>query len=192
MTCMTWKDLLMSLAHVYYGLPQEEHPSLSRLCLNSVQKIRKEPYPCENFLKDLSNWEPKEKEAVHYGHLFDDEYKSEGNLFPHQEYDPYFLDDPRIKTLSARTVMTLPGFMGSIIFFSKPKALKRDLNAQFHQKHPYLHPSLTLTKIRTIKKLMVNMAMDAENILKYVHSATQSFGWSNLHYRILCGKQIEN
>jgi hypothetical protein len=39
----------------------------------------------------------------------------------------------------------------SVILFVNPKQLKEELNKQFRDKNPDLHPSLTLSKIRSLK-----------------------------------------
>lgn len=39
----------------------------------------------------------------------------------------------------------------SVILFVNPKQLKDELNRQFREKHPELPPSLTLSKIRSLK-----------------------------------------
>jgi hypothetical protein len=39
----------------------------------------------------------------------------------------------------------------SVILFVNPKQLKDELNRQFRDKHPELPPSLTLSKIRSLK-----------------------------------------
>jgi hypothetical protein len=40
-----------------------------------------------------------------------------------------------------------------------PKALKRELNEQFRLLHPWLHPSLKLTKIRKLKQKLLEIAV---------------------------------
>ena len=55
----------------------------------------------------------------------------------------------------------------SLIPYSRPSELKRELNQKFRQKHPELDPSLTLSQIRRMKELMVEVAM-AEVSLRVV------------------------
>lgn len=54
--------------------------------------------------------------------------------------------------------------MSSIIQYSRPSDLKKELNEQFRQLHPDLDPSLTLTQIRKVKKniYLVAQEMDLE------------------------------
>jgi hypothetical protein len=54
-------------------------------------------------------------------------------------------------------VMTLPGFVESVISWVQEKELQNDLNEQFRQKHPWLHPSLTLAKIRKTKRQFLDV-----------------------------------
>lgn len=71
-------------------------------------------------------------------------------------YDPSELDDPDMLHGSHRYVLqrstsTLP-ILGSIILFVNKQELKQSLNEQFRERHPTLPPSLTLSRIRTVKK----------------------------------------
>eukprot|EP00474_Spongospora_subterranea_P001373 CRZ01831.1 hypothetical protein [Spongospora subterranea] len=74
-------------------------------------------------------------------------------------YSPRLLDDPEAKLGSNRLVMNLPCYMSSVIAFVRSKDLRLDLNRQFSVKHPWLHQSMTLSKIRRIKA----------NILRVIH-----------------------
>lgn len=42
--------------------------------------------------------------------------------------------------------------VSSVLLFVKPRVLKDELNAKFREKHPYLPQSLTLSKIRSVKR----------------------------------------
>jgi hypothetical protein len=53
--------------------------------------------------------------------------------------------------------MTLPGFVESVISWVHEKELRAELNKQFQLKHPWLHPTLTLSKIRKIKRLFLDV-----------------------------------
>jgi len=77
-------------------------------------------------------------------------------------YDPDFLDDPTLKTGKHRTVLNLPGFRESIIPFVKAKELKEELNEQYRQRHPELNPSVTLTRIRKLKRNLLTIAQEAD------------------------------
>ncbi|CAM9317546.1 unnamed protein product, partial [Discosporangium mesarthrocarpum] len=82
----------------------------------------------------------------------------EGHAPPEEEllYEPGHLDDPEMVSGKHRHVMcgdrnTGP-VMSSVLLFVKPRDLKDDLNAQFRERHPTLPPSLTLSKIRSVKR----------------------------------------
>ncbi len=47
--------------------------------------------------------------------------------------------------------------MSSIISWVQARELRAELNEQFRLKHPHLHPSLTLSKIRKIKQLILEV-----------------------------------
>lgn len=71
-------------------------------------------------------------------------------------YDPNILDDPDMNHGSHKFVLeknaTTGPIISSIILFVTDKALKDDLNEQFRETHSNLPPSLTLSKIRSLKK----------------------------------------
>lgn len=73
-------------------------------------------------------------------------------------YDPYFLDDPELRTGKHKTVFALPGYLGSISHFIRKEELKKELNEQFRQTHPLLDPSLSLSKIRNLKASLVRVS----------------------------------
>ena len=52
-------------------------------------------------------------------------------------------------------MIALPSFVGSIIQFTKPNNLERELNERFRQAHPAIDPTITLSKIRKVKHEMV-------------------------------------
>ncbi|KAI8597616.1 hypothetical protein EDD21DRAFT_357105 [Dissophora ornata] len=89
-------------------------------------------------------------------------------LSPEQEdsssYDPYYLDDPELKTGKNRTVISLACYMGSVIQYTRPSDLKRELNEHFRSTHPTVDPSITLSKIRKVKSdlLAISEEMDLE------------------------------
>ncbi|KAF8927498.1 CDK5 and ABL1 enzyme substrate 1 [Dissophora ornata] len=89
-------------------------------------------------------------------------------LNPEQEdsssYDPYYLDDPELKTGKNRTVISLACYMGSVIQYTRPSDLKRELNEHFRSTHPTVDPSITLSKIRKVKSdlLAISEEMDLE------------------------------
>lgn len=76
-------------------------------------------------------------------------------------YDPYYLDDPQIRTGIHRTVMSLESMLFSVIPFVKPKELKEELNEQFRIKHEWLAGTqLTLSKIRNLKREMLEVGLE--------------------------------
>ena len=83
-------------------------------------------------------------------------------------YDPDLIDDPEMihgaaKYVSRGDKKTGP-IIASVILFTNPTQLKQSLNEQFREKHQELPPSLTLSKIRKLKKslLLICMKLDME------------------------------
>lgn len=79
-------------------------------------------------------------------------------------YDPYYLDDPELKTGKNRTVISLACYMGSVIQYTRASDLKRELNEHFRSRHPTIDPSITLSKIRKVKSdlLTISEELDLE------------------------------
>jgi len=75
-------------------------------------------------------------------------------------YDPHFLDNPDLSTGKHRTVVVFPSFRISIIHFVTKKGLKSELNRRFKQKHTTIPSSLTLSKIRKIKRIILDIAVE--------------------------------
>ncbi|KAG0022008.1 CDK5 and ABL1 enzyme substrate 1 [Entomortierella chlamydospora] len=94
--------------------------------------------------------------------------KKANSFAPDQEdsssYDPYYLDDPELKTGKNRTVISLACYMGSVIQYTRPSDLKRELNEHFRSRHPTIDPSITLSKIRKVKTdlLAISEELDLE------------------------------
>eukprot|EP00123_Amoebidium_parasiticum_P015862 comp23182_c1_seq2/m.37571 comp23182_c1_seq2/g.37571 ORF comp23182_c1_seq2/g.37571 comp23182_c1_seq2/m.37571 type:complete len:198 (-) comp23182_c1_seq2:257-850(-) len=59
-----------------------------------------------------------------------------------------------------RTVLTLPSYMVSVIQYAKPSALKADLNDQFKEKYP--EAGITLSKLRSLKQNMLEIALHCD------------------------------
>ncbi|KAJ1930227.1 hypothetical protein IWQ60_000471 [Tieghemiomyces parasiticus] len=94
------------------------------------------------------------------------------NAQPGPTYDPNHLDDPDLKADGRRTASNLAGFVGSIIQHTKPADLKRELNALFRSKHgDAVHPTMTLSKVRTLKAKLIACAQLANNELSSVANA---------------------
>jgi len=97
----------------------------------------------------------------------EDEAENEGNdegrtrsLSTFDTYDPNFLDDPDLTTGKHRTVLNLASFRSSIFPFVKEKDLQKELNDQFHQRHPWMQPGVTLYKIRKLKKKLLDIGLE--------------------------------
>jgi hypothetical protein len=66
-------------------------------------------------------------------------------------------DDPEMKLGKHRKVITLPSFMGSIIQYSRPDDIQRDLDIGFRELYPNIDNSLTLAMIRDMKSSMLRV-----------------------------------
>ena len=68
-------------------------------------------------------------------------------------YNPYYIDDPRLRQ-ARKTVITKlgPMYTFSVIRYANQKTLKNELNEDFAESHPWIPPSLTLSKIRNLKR----------------------------------------
>ena len=90
-------------------------------------------------------------------------------------YDPFFLDDPNIRSGKHRVVLHLPGFMSSLISYVRSKELKSELNATFQARHEsWLIPSskMTLSKIRKCKQDVLDIVVSLD-----LELATASIAW---------------
>ncbi|KEP60311.1 UNVERIFIED_CONTAM: cyclin dependent kinase binding protein [Hammondia hammondi] len=86
-------------------------------------------------------------------------------LFPsHFSYDPYALDNMRFQQGRHQTVMCMLGASVSIIPYFPPQQLKEELNLQFHKMHPSVHPSMTLSKLRSLKLEMFALIEQEEQL----------------------------
>ena len=101
------------------------------------------------------------------------------------EYDPLALDNPSQRTGTERVLYQLPGLMISVIPYVSPKDLKRQLNEQFRQRNEDLHPSLTLTLIRGIKRTMYQAGVEGN-----VDLSTIAAAYVYLEKLILAGKVV--
>jgi len=72
-----------------------------------------------------------------------------------REYHPEALDDPRIRLGKHRVVQGLDGFYFSVLPYTKKKDMKAELNEVFREQHPELPAELTLSKIRNLKKEVI-------------------------------------
>ncbi len=69
-------------------------------------------------------------------------------------YNAYYIDDPRLRQGARKTVITKlgPMYTFSVIRYANQKTLKNELNEDFAELHPWIPPSLTLSKIRNLKR----------------------------------------
>jgi hypothetical protein len=100
-----------------------------------------------------------------------------------QLYNPFFLDDPNIKSGKHRVELNLPGYMSSIISFVKHSDLKEELNEKFRSRHEWIHPSMTLSKIRKIKRLLLSIGQTLDLELSTV-------ALSYIYFERLCLRNI--
>ena len=111
-------------------------------------------------------------------------------------YDPDLIDDPEMihgaaKYVSRGDIKTGP-IIASVILFTNPAELKQSLNEQFREKHQELPPSLTLSKIRKLKKTLLLICMKLDMEISTVALACVYFerlcikGWVNKPNRRLC------
>lgn len=98
------------------------------------------------------------------------------NLDAADDYAPMFLGDRSIKSGKHRIVLSLPGFMESVVFFVKQEDLKRELNDKFRLKHEWLtDSSVTLSNIRRIRRAYLSVAWElSELYLKQVANGGQA------------------
>ncbi|KND04084.1 uncharacterized protein SPPG_01526 [Spizellomyces punctatus DAOM BR117] len=99
----------------------------------------------------------RRKFAQSYAHLLEPALSLEPKTVENSLYHPFFLDDPELRTGKHRTVITLPCFMGSIIQYSKPSDIKKELNEHFRETHPTVDSTLTLTQIRRLKDRLLKV-----------------------------------
>eukprot|EP00760_Papus_ankaliazontas_P028957 PhM_4_TR4083/c0_g1_i1/m.35172 len=92
----------------------------------------------------------------------DDDDDDAGDLQQQQdEYDPYFLDDPVIKSGKRRRVLQLASYRCTIVPFVRKNEYKKDINNQFFLHHNWIEPQgVTLTGIRKVKLLLLNIALE--------------------------------
>ncbi|XP_040186958.1 CDK5 and ABL1 enzyme substrate 2 isoform X2 [Rana temporaria] len=75
------------------------------------------------------------------------------------EYNPDLLDDPQWPCGKHKRVLIFASYMTTVIEYVKPSDLKKDMNEMFKEKFPNV--KLTLSKIRSLKREMRNVAQES-------------------------------
>ncbi|TPX51617.1 hypothetical protein SeMB42_g00129 [Synchytrium endobioticum] len=105
----------------------------------------------------------KKKKADSYAHTLD----PSGSLLPDPPessyYDPFFFEDPDIipPDLDHLTNATKAYFMGSLVD-KRAENVKREMNEHFREVHPEIDQSLTLSQVRNLKRLMLEVGRERD------------------------------
>ncbi|CAH8572415.1 unnamed protein product [Schistosoma turkestanicum] len=73
-------------------------------------------------------------------------------------YNPFLLDDPELLVATGKRVLKLPNYLTSVLGYIRPNERKREVNRQFHERFPSIQ--ITLTKLRSIKSVLVQIAQN--------------------------------
>ena len=83
-------------------------------------------------------------------------------------YDPSFFEEITLKNSAKKTVYGLNGMLGSVISYTKPDELVKDMNRLFKQMairsdiELSVDPSLTLSQIKSLKRKIVKIGTDMD------------------------------
>lgn len=71
-----------------------------------------------------------------------------------RKYHAYYVDDPRLSQGTHKTVITSinPMYTFSVLRYANHETLKNELNDEYRKLHPWIPFSLTLSKIRNLKR----------------------------------------
>lgn len=91
----------------------------------------------------------KSKQGISYGYLLD---------LASPTYDPNFLDHDIITPEKLKIAVNLPSYLSSILPFSDAKDAREETNAAFVDKHGWLESDISLSKIRSSKRKIADIA----------------------------------
>lgn len=100
---------------------------------------------------------------TNFSHFFDENLLNEELkvLFLNDEnYDPFQLDCKDVNIGKHRVVKTLEGYSFSIISYKRKRDLKEEINSVFRDRFPKIPTTLTLSKIRSIKKKLTRIVIN--------------------------------
>lgn len=75
-----------------------------------------------------------------------------------RRYDPNLLDDPRFARNTISSTHRLQGYVVSIVKYAPEKQRKAEINALFREQFPWVHASLTLSQILSVKRRALEWA----------------------------------
>ncbi|SCM19006.1 cyclin dependent kinase binding protein, putative [Plasmodium chabaudi adami] len=144
-------------------------------------------YNDKNIDRDIFEENKKDKEKINKKNSFNfnntkrikKKKKNKGISYEHlltpskYEYDAFCLFNPRFKQGKHHTVLCLQSYNVSIIPFVKPKKLKEEVNELFSEINPWIHKSLTLSKLRNLKIDLFNLI----NHIPEIDISTISCAW---------------
>jgi len=149
--------------------PRSYRENRSKIMSRNYSFIKQKRNSKKDITFKLPNIQIRKKTAESYAKLLTPSHSLERK--PPDNYHITVLDDPTLITGKHKTIIALPYFMSSIIQYSRPSDLKRELNEQFRSLHPDLDPSLTLTQIRKVKKNIYLAAQEMDLELSSVAKA---------------------